>query len=63
MKNKKYRVDVRPAVRYFEVEARDEQEAIEKAFDEYDGFCTQQDFLEFIPKVVKKFNTIDEKFQ
>jgi len=56
--NKKYRVEIHPAVKYFEVEARNEQEAEEMAFELYDDYCSQQDFLQFIPKIVKQFNTI-----
>lgn len=56
--DKKYRVYPKPAVRFFEVEARNEQEAEEKAFEIYDAFGYQEDFIKFVVKQVKKFITI-----
>lgn len=53
---KKYRVDVKTAVKFYEVEAKNEEEAVEKAFEMYDFH--QGEFLIFKPKVVKEFETI-----
>jgi len=56
--DKKYRVYPKPAVRFFEVEARNEEEAEEKAFEMYDAFGYQEDFIRFVVEEVKEFTTI-----
>ena len=56
--DKKYRVYPKPAVRFFEVEARNEEEAEEKACEMYDAFGYQEDFIKFVVKEVRKFKTI-----
>ena len=56
--DKKYRVYPKPAVRFFEVEARNEEEAEEKACEMYDAFGYQEDFIKFVVKQVKRFKTI-----
>ena len=49
-----YKVNVIPAVKFFLVEAKDKKEALEKVYDEYDEYCSQNKFLEFVPEKISK---------